>query len=38
MNWARNVHVIVVHTLKIKKKEVQKYMEIYMFIGDVIYL
>lgn len=38
MNWARNVHVIVVHALKIKKKEVQKHMEIYMFIGHVIYL
>lgn len=29
------VHVVVVYTLKMKKKEVQKYMDIYMFIGHV---
>lgn len=40
MNWARNVvvHVTVAHAIKIKRKEAQKYMEIYMFVGHVIYL
>lgn len=40
MNWASNVvvHVVVLYMLKIKKKEVRKYMDIYVFIGHVSYL